>query len=173
MNDKILHAILATYQDETSANEAHKALLQATKEGQFDIHDSALIFKDADGTIHVKDTADVSTGKGAAIGGIIGGVLGLIAGPAGAVILGGTGAAIGGAITRGDEGLPDERLYELGEKLEAGTAAVVVVVNPAWVSDVEAQLAASASNVTTKELSPEISAQLLGEESADDSTSAD
>ena len=160
MNDEILQVIIATYNNEEFANQALEALIQATKDGEIDIKDAALIEKYSDGKIHVKDTADVSTGRGAAIGGLIGGVVGLIAGPAGVVILGGAGAIVGGALTSGDEGIPDDRLYKLGESLEASTTAVVAIVKPAWVGEVKGQLAASSEKITTVELSADASSKL-------------
>lgn len=163
MNNEALQVIIAAYQDEESANQALKELIQATKDGVVDIEDAALVEKDADGKIHIKDTANVSTGRGAAIGGVIGGVVGLLAGPAGVVILGGAGAFIGGAISGGDEGIPDERLQQLGEELEPGTSAVVAVVESVWTDAVEAKLAEAATGVTTREVSPEVAARLIGD----------
>lgn len=162
MSAEILQVIIATYPDEETPDQKLEWLKQATKEGQVDIVDAAVIKKDPDGTIHVKDTANVSTGKGAAIGGVIGGVVGLLAGPAGVVLLGSAGAVIGGAITGGDEGIPDERLQQVGEELEPGTSAVVAVVEPVWIKDVNTELANAASNVTIREVKPEVAALLLG-----------
>lgn len=162
MNDELLHALVGTYNEEIDAEETLDTLIKKTKEGQIDIHDAALIIKDHEGAINVKDTANISTGRGAAIGGVIGGVIGLIAGPAGAVILGGTGAVIGGALTGGDEGIPDERLEKIGESLNPDTSAIVVIVDAVWVGEVESILQETASEVNVKELDSEISSQLLG-----------
>ena len=162
MSAERLQVIIATYPDEETPDQKLEWLKQATKAGQIDIVDAAVIKKDPNGTIHIKDTANVSTGKGAAIGGVIGGVVGLLAGPAGVVILGGAGALIGGVVTGGDEGIPDERLQQLGEELEPGTSAVVAVVEPAWVKEVESKLTEASSSVTVREVKPEVAAQLMG-----------
>ena len=160
MTETSLHVIIAAYDTEQAALRALQDVMHATKEGQIDIEGIALVEKDPDGKIKIKDTADVSTGRGAAIGGVIGGVLGLIAGPAGVVLLGGAGALIGGALTAGDEGIPDERLMKLGDELAANTSAVVVIASDAWVSEVESQLAATAQRVTSREIDPETVARL-------------
>ena len=161
MSEGSLQVIMATFPDGESASDALENLSQRVKDGEINIVDAAVIEKDMDEKIHVNDTGDVSTGKGAAIGGIIGGVLGLIAGPAGAVILGGTGAVIGGALTRGDEGMSDESLREIGEGLKSGTSAVIAIVEEVWVKEVETYLAKSANDVTVQTLSAEILKQLV------------
>lgn len=162
MSTDNLQVIIATYPDEETPEQKLEWLKQATKEGKIDLFDAAAIYKDPNGLIHIRDTANVSTGRGAAVGGVIGGVVGLIAGPAGVVVLGGAGALIGGALSGGDEGIPDERLQELGESLSPGTSAVVAVVEPVWVKEISEGLAESATEVTTREVNPEVAAQLLG-----------
>lgn len=164
MNDKLLFAIVAGYYDETSANQSLKMLVQSTREGVIDIYDAAVITKDLDGTIHVRDSANMSMSTGAAIGGLIGGVVGLLAGPAGMVLLGGTGAVIGSALTGGDEGIPDESLYAMGENMKPNSSATVVIVEEVWVKDVESLLTQSSSQVNIREISPEITSQLIGDD---------
>jgi len=155
MSEPTLHVVIGTYSTEQNAEQALKDIIQSTKIGEIDIEEIALVEKDRDGKIHIKDTADVSTGRGAAIGGVIGGVVGLLAGPAGVVILGGAGALIGGAITSGDEGIPDERLVKLGEELEEDTTALVVILNSAWVAELESRLAKSAQVVKSQQIDTE------------------
>jgi uncharacterized membrane protein len=164
MNDKVLYALVATYDDENSADQSLKMLVQSTRDGVIDIYDAAVIMKDLDGSIHVRDSANMSTGTGAAIGGLIGGVIGLLAGPAGMVLLAGTGAVIGSALTGGDEGIPDEKLFAMGENLKPDSSATVVIVEEVWVKDVETLLMQSSSQVDLREISPEITSQLLGDE---------
>lgn len=152
MSDVPVQVIVAKFKEEETAEEALKGLDEARKQGSIDFEDAAVIIKDEGGKIHYKETTDVSTGRGAAIGGVIGGVLGLIGGPAGVVILGAAGAAVGGLAAHGDAGFKDERLEKLGDELEPGTSGIVVVVAHVWVADIEKQLTASAADVTTHEL---------------------
>lgn len=156
MSEDTLKVVIAIYHEEAEAREALDSLMDATKAGMLDIEDAALIWKDETAKIHVKDVANISIGSGAAIGGLIGGILGLIAGPAGVVILGGTGALLGGSTTAGDEGISDERLLEIGASLETGTSAVVAVVIPAWQVEVESLLSKTSSQVILHDLSDEL-----------------
>ena len=152
MTNVPVQVIVAKFQEEETAEEALIVIGEARKQGAIDFEDAAVIKKDGEGQIHYKETTDVSTGRGAAIGGVIGGVLGLIGGPAGVAILGAAGAAVGGLAAHGDAGFKDERLEKLGEGLEPGTSAIVAVVAHVWVAEIEKQLADSAVEVTTHEM---------------------
>ena len=163
MSEQTLHVVIGTYRTEQIAEKALKDITQSTKDGEIDIEGIALVEKGIDGKIHVKDAAEISTGRGAAFGGVIGGVIGLLAGPPGVVILGSAGALIGGAITSGDEGIPDERLMDLGETLEPGTSAVVVIVTSAWVEALESSLAKSTQEVKSQRIDAETVARFREE----------
>lgn len=155
-----VEVIVAAFQSEDGAKEALKALKQARNQGLIKIDDAAVIRKDEKGKLHVKETADMSTGKGAGIGAVIGGVVGLLAGPVGVVVGAGAGAAIGGLASHGDAGFKDERLEKIGEGLEPGTSAIVAVVEHRWVAAVQAALEEEASDVMAEQLSADIHAQL-------------
>lgn len=152
MTDVPVQVVVAVFEDEVKAGETLSGLDKLRKQGDVDFEDAAVLKKDEDGKLHIQQTTDVSAGRGAAIGGVIGGVLGLIGGPAGVVILGSAGAAIGGLAARGDAGFKDERLEKLGADLEPDSSAVVIVVANVWVTEIEKQLAESADKVSTHDM---------------------
>jgi uncharacterized membrane protein len=167
MSEMKSHVILATFPDEEAASAAMEELLQARKDAKLDFDESAVITVDADGTIHVKDAADFSTGRGAGGGAIVGGIIGLLAGPAGAVIGAGAGAAVGGLLARGDEGFSDEALEALGEKLSADSSAIVAVVPDVWAVEFAKEAGAHSRDVSTQVLDQTLVARLQGEGSSD------
>ncbi len=160
MSDVPVEVIVAAFQDEDGAKQALNELKQAKHQGLIKIDDAAVISKDAKGKLHIKETADMSTGKGAGIGAVIGGVVGLIAGPLGVGLGAAAGAAIGGIAAHGDAGIKDERLETIGAGLEPGTSAIVAVVEHKWVAAVQAQLEEDASDVMAQQLSADIHEQL-------------
>src|SRR5210317_1944182 len=91
-----VQVIVAAFQHENGAKKALNELKQAKHQGLIKIDDAAVIRKDEKGKLHIKETADMSTGKGAGIGAVVGGVIGLLAGPLGVAVGAGAGAAIGG-----------------------------------------------------------------------------
>ncbi len=155
-----VQVIVAAFQDEDGAKSALRELKSAKRQGLIKIDDAAVIRKDEKGKLHIKETADMSTGKGAGIGAVIGGVVGLIAGPVGVVLGAGAGAALGGVAAHGDAGIKDERLEKIGEGLEPGTSAIVAIVEHKWVAAVQAQLEEEAADVMAQQLSADIHAQL-------------
>ena len=83
--------VVAAFQEEKAADQALKDLKAAQREKLIEIQDAAVIRRDENNKLHIKETADPGGGKGAAAGGAIGAVIGLIGGPPGVVV----GAAAG------------------------------------------------------------------------------
>ena len=156
-----VEVIVAAFQDEDGAKAALNELKQAKHDGLIKIDDAAVIRKDEKGKLHIKETADMSSGKGAGIGAVIGGVIGLLGGPLGVAVGAGAGAAIGGIAAHGDAGIKDEQLETIGAGLEPGTSAIVAVVEHKWVAAVQAQLEDDANAVMAQRLSADIHSQLL------------
>ena len=159
MSDVPVQVVVAAFKDEYAAGEALKALKQARNQGLIKIVDAAVLRKDANGKLHIKETADMGGGKGAVIGGVAGGVIGLLVGPVGWAALGG--AVIGGLAAKlKDGGFKDERLKKLGEGLGPGNSAIVAVVELTWVREVEKQMAEAGADVVTEQISADIAKQL-------------
>ncbi len=156
-----VEVIVAAFQDEDGAKAALNELKQAKHDGLIKIDDAAVIRKDEKGKLHIKETADMSSGKGAGIGAVIGGVIGLLGGPLGVAVGAGAGAAIGGIAAHGDAGIKDEQLETIGAGLEPGTSAIVAIVEHKWVAAVQAQLEDDASAVMAQQLSADIHTQLI------------
>lgn len=131
--------IVASFDDIPAAEACLQNLAKARQDTSAGVVDAALIKRDEDNKLQLKELKDMKAGKGAAIGGVVGGLIGLIAGPVGWIAL--SGAALGGLIAKlRDGGFPDEKLKALGESLTPGTAAVVAIVQPAMASRIEAML---------------------------------
>jgi uncharacterized membrane protein len=161
MNDVPIQLIVAAFKEESAADEALKSLKEAKKERLIGIQDAAIIRRDEKDKLHIKETADLGGGKGAAIGGVLGGVLGLIGGPAGVVVGGAAGAAVGGLTAKlFDAGIPDDRLEEIGSALKPGTSAIIAIIEHRWVAEVEAELAEAGADVLTEALRADIAEQL-------------
>ena len=108
---------VAAYCDERGADNALDQMKQAKRAKQFYYDDAAVVRSSAKGKVHIKETGDMSTGKGAAIGAVIGGVVGLLAGPVGWAAAGG--AAVGAIAAHGDAGFGKDSLKEIGAALPA------------------------------------------------------
>jgi uncharacterized membrane protein len=159
MADVPVQVIVAAFNDLNGASQALTSLKEAKKERLIEIEDAAVLTKDADGNVKIKETADMRAGKGATIGAIAGGVVGLLAGPVGWAALGG--GVIGGLAAKlHDSGFPDDRLRQLAEGLTPDSSALVAVIDHRWVADLERELARQGADVVTEGLRDDIAARL-------------
>jgi uncharacterized membrane protein len=156
-----MQIIVAAFQDENEADQALKTLKEAKKEKLISIDNAAVIRKDEEGKLHIKETADMGGGKGAGIGTLVGGAIGLIGGPVGVVAGGALGAVVGGLTAKlYDGGFEDDRLRQIGTSLQPGTSAIVAVIEHRWVAELERELAEEGADVTTAVLAADIAEQL-------------
>ena len=161
MSDVPMQIIVAAFQDENEADQALKTLKEAKKEKLISIDNAAVIRKDEEGKLHIKETADMGGGKGAGIGTLVGGAIGLIGGPVGVVAGGALGAVVGGLTAKlYDGGFKDDRLRQIGTSLQPGTSAIVAVIEHRWVAELERELAEEGADVTTAALAADIAEQL-------------
>jgi uncharacterized membrane protein len=122
-----IQVVVAAFREEWAADEELEQLRATQRQGLIKIDDAAVLRRDAKNKLHIKETADMGGGKGAAVGGVTGAVVGLLAGPVGWGL--GLGALVGGLAAKlRDTGFPDERLRKLGQGLRPGTSALVAVV---------------------------------------------
>ena len=158
-NDVPTQVIVAAFDGMDSAKEAFDDLKQLEKEKSIKIENAAILRKDHDSKLHIRDVKDMTGTRGVVLGGVLGGVVGVIAGPVGWVALGG--AAIGGLVAKlKDGGFDNSRLEQWGDRLQPGTSALVAVVDQIWVREVEAALKEDARDVMTLEIGKDIATQL-------------
>jgi uncharacterized membrane protein len=93
--------------------------------GAIDTYDAAVVNKDRDGTVHVSKH-EKPTQKGAWTGALAGAVVGVLFPPS-IIGMAAAGGAMGGLIGHVWSGMSRSDLKELGDVLDSGTAALVVV----------------------------------------------
>jgi uncharacterized membrane protein len=130
---------VAAYSDPSIAEEDWNALKQLADDDVLEIEALALVNRDADGKIHVKDTSQES-GKGATIGAVGGALVGLIFPPsllATAAVGAGIGAGSGAVVDR----VAKRKIKEEVEwAVPVGGSGVVVIFDEQWVNGVEQAL---------------------------------
>lgn len=127
---------VAAFVTERGADEALEAIKETKKSGDFFFDDAAVIRSDDKGKVHIHETGDMSSGKGAAIGGGIGAVISLLGGPATLAASALAGAVVGGLAVLKDSGFDQDTLKELGAALPAGTSAIVATTSKKFVEEV-------------------------------------
>lgn len=152
--------MVAAYVDERGADNALDGLKQAKKAGEFYYDDAAVVRNSADGHLHINETGDMSTGKGAGVGALIGGVIGILGGPAGVAAGAAAGAAIGAIAAHGDAGFDNKTLEEIGGALPAGTSALLATTSQDFVEAVRKQETDADRMTLARDIASEINAQL-------------
>ena len=153
--------IVAAFNDEGKAGEELKELRALEKEQLIVLLNAAVMTKDMDGKVTVKETDDVGAGKGALFGAIAGGLVGLLGGPLGVIVGAAAGAATGGvAANKIDMGFPDETLDELRGTLQPGSSAILALIQHQWVDRVVEELDKHGAVLFRQALKEELVAQL-------------
>ena len=159
MTDVPVQVVVAAFKDEEAADEVLAELKGAKWAGLIGIREAAVICRDEKNKLHIKEPKDWGGGKGAVVGGLVGGFIGLLAGPVG--LIGITGAVVGGLAAKlRDSGIPDERLKQIGDALPPGSSALIAVIEHRWVKDLENQLSEAGAEVMTETISADIAEQL-------------
>ena len=152
--------LVAAFTDVNGGESALKSLKEAKKQKQVYFDDAAVIRQDEDGDVHYRETGDMTTGKGAGIGALVGGVIGILGGPAGIVLGAGAGALVGGGIAHGDAGFDDDSLEQIGVALRPGTSAIVATTNKYFVEMVNRQVPEEDLRAVIADLSAGLAAKL-------------
>ena len=151
--------LVAAWPDAGTAGTALEELRAAKRQHLIGIRQAATLVVDAEGKLRITDTKDMTPGRGAVIGGVLGAGLGLMTGGVGWLLLGGS--AVGALAARArDGGLPDDRLRELGERMTPNSSAIVAVVELRWVADVEREFAELGADIVREALEQDLLEQL-------------
>ena len=118
--------IAIAYDSEDKAEEVRLTLIQLQKEHIIELDDAAVIVKNAEGKIKLKQAVDL-TSAGAVSGGFWGLLIGtLFLSPLLGAAVGAAAGAASGALS--DIGVDDDFMKSLGETLQPGTSALFVLV---------------------------------------------
>jgi uncharacterized membrane protein len=119
--------MVVAFEDEYKAGEVLTTLKQMDVEATVDLKSAAVVKRDAEGKVRIKETKDFDAKQGAIGGAVAGGLLGLLTGRflMGAIVGAAGGAAAGHGI---DMGLNDEYLKTVGESLASQSSALVALI---------------------------------------------
>lgn len=104
-----------------------------------DVRDVALVYKNDKGRVKVRQTSDLTAGKGALRGALVGGLASIMIGPlVGMAAVGSAAGALYGKLS--DKGISDKLMKLAGEQLEAGNAAIFVLAEDAEADRIESRV---------------------------------
>ncbi|CAD5917310.1 DUF1269 domain-containing protein [Planktothrix agardhii 1806] len=150
--------IAIAYDDEYKAEEVRMTLIKLQKEHLIELEDAAVIVKNAEGKIKLKQAVDLTT-AGAVSGGFWGLLIGtLFLSPLLGAAVGAAAGAASGALS--DIGVDDKFMKSLGETLQPKTSALFVLVRKVTPDKVLEEIAPYGGTVLRTSLTKDEEAQL-------------
>jgi len=123
--------IFVAFDSEQKAFEGDRALHEMHRDGLITLYDDAVVVKEANGKVVVREEPDGS--PLATLGGMVtGGLIGVLGGPVGAAVGLGTGTMVGAAFDLTREGVAREFVEDAGARLEPGKVGLIAEIDEDW-----------------------------------------
>ncbi len=138
--------LAVVFGDESKTYEGTRALKELDSEGSISVHAEAVIVKNPDGTVTIKQSGTdfpIRTVSGTAIGALIG----LLGGPIGFSVGVGAGALVGALADVHRSGVNEDFLGEVSAKITPGKWAIVSDISEEWVTPVDNRMEALGGTV--------------------------
>ena len=123
--------LVITFDNMEDAGNLLGNIKQLQKDAQLQINDAAVIVKDTEGSVKVKNMADTGVKTGAVGGGIVGLIIASVFFPIGGMLLGAAAGALIGKMAH--LGVDQKFVKEVTDELTPGTSAIFIMaskVNP-------------------------------------------
>ena len=141
--------IFIGFDTEQKAAEGDRALRDLHKEGLITIYNDAVVVKQRDGKVAVRERPDA--GPVATAGGMLtGALIGVLGGPVGAAIGVGAGALLGSAFDLSRMGVTNDFVEDAGAHLEPGKAAVLAEIDEDWETPLDSRIEAIGGTVVRR-----------------------
>jgi uncharacterized membrane protein len=165
-----LRMIAAIYPDQEHANTILETIQKMHSASNVTLVDAALVTKSEDGKINIQETKEVTTRKGAKRGAIIAGIFGVIYPPSliASVLVGGGIGGLWGKMR--DTGIKTGDMKEVGDKVQPGQVALVVLAEPESVPPIERAMEGWAGYIVHHGFTEEESEQI--EQAAEEAAAA-
>jgi uncharacterized membrane protein len=149
----VSNLIVLTFDDPEQADQVRETLRQEQRGGYVALDDSAIVVRDQEGKVHVRNEIDRGVKVGALGGGMLGVLIGSIFFPFAGLLVGVLGGALVGASL--DMGIQKKFVQQVADDLQPGTSALFIIVRDADPDMALAALRPYTGKVYHTSLSPE------------------
>lgn len=133
--------LVVVFDSEPKAYEGKNALQQLAKDHSIGVYAYAVLAKNADGTVSIKQGDDAGP-IGTLLGTSFGSLLGVLGGPAGVALGATAGMGAGAAYDLSNAGVDADFLDDVSKVLRPGKVAVVAEIEEDWTTPVDTRMAA-------------------------------
>ena len=144
--------LVVVFDTEGKAYEGRQALLRLENEGSIGVYASAVVAKDANGSVTVKQT-DKAAPVGPLIGSLLGSMIGLLGGPMGVTVGAMVGLAGGSAAELNNARIGADFIDDVSEELKPNKFALVAEIREGWTTPVDTGMEAIGGTVLRRALS--------------------
>ena len=134
------NVLVVNFEEESKAYEAMSMMNDVDCEGQLELAGAAVVARNDDGQVDVKDEVGDTGFEGTATGGILGLLVGVLGGPLGVLIGGATGLLIGSLYDLNDADESESALSEISRSVQPGRTALLAEVSEQSPDDVDAAM---------------------------------
>lgn len=138
--------VVVVFTNEAQAYEGTRALRDLHAEGSLTVYGMAVVSKDAEGKLAVRDAAEPGP-LGTVVGALAGGLIGLLAGPTGLVAGSVGGTLIGSVVDILNLGVGADFVARVSQELAAGKCAVIAEVSEIWTTPLDTRMEAVGGTV--------------------------
>jgi uncharacterized membrane protein len=131
--------VVIVFSDEEKAYQGTRELTEIHAEGSLTLYGMAVITKDAQGNISVKEAADTGP-LGAGVGALVGGLMGVIGGPVGVLAGAAGGTLLGSFIDLFNYGVGEDFIMKVSEEMQPGRIVAVAEVAETWTTPLDARM---------------------------------
>ena len=128
--------LVVIFDKETKAYEGASALRELEREGSITIYAGAVVARDPDGAIDVKQVDELDP-VGTLLGTSVGGLIGLLGGPVGAAVGAASGLTLGALSDLSDARVGDDFVEEAARSLTPNNVAVIAEIDEEWTAPVD------------------------------------
>lgn len=123
------HVVVIVFETAEEASQARKSMKELEREGLMALDDAAVVVKDSEGNVTVRDELDAPIAHGAVIGGILGLMVGFLFFPLTGLALGAVGGAVVGKSL--DRGIDRKFIEQVKEALHPDSSALFLFIRQA------------------------------------------
>jgi uncharacterized membrane protein len=150
MSPSDANVVVVAFDDDDKAYHALSALKELDAQGQVDIDEVAVVTRDADGHVRVRDDVADDFVTGTASGGLIGLLIGILGGPLGILLGGATGLFLGSLWDLDDADTTDSALSEVSKTVQVGRNSLIAVVAEQTPDVIDAAMAQLSGSVVRR-----------------------